>query len=392
MSRKGENIFKRKDGRWEGRYIQGYCADGKALYRYIYGKTYREVKEKKIAEIANHNIINTHSLSPVLLKNEKALFDELCKKWLETIKNSVKESTYTRYFRTVYKYILPFFAKYEIRHLSLESINEFKETLVSRGGLRKETISSKSITDILTVLKAVLNYNIEHIPTELDVKKIRLPKKNKPIIKALTYDSQRKLEKMIFELKNETALGVFISLFLGLRIGEVCALRWSDFDLENKVLYIKRTVGRISDLSSSPSKTKLIITEPKTESSARSIPLPSFVYNGLLSYKRRLELMQNEAMSLDDFVVSAKGKACDPHTFYYRYKRLLKEAGVEIYNFHALRHTFATRCVEAGFDAKSLSEILGHKSVTTTLSVYVHPTIKQKQLQMEKLSPLSTIC
>ncbi|MBQ9745412.1 MAG: site-specific integrase, partial [Clostridia bacterium] len=182
----------------------------------------------------------------------------------------------------------------------------------------------------------------------------------------------------LLDSEDTTSLGILFALFTGVRIGELCGLRWEDIDLRSSTPCVRRTVERIADLDPlSPAKTKVIISEPKTESSVRTIPLPSF----LAEYLRRVQ------MAGEVYLVSGNTETPEPHCFYVRYKNFLKKHGIGDYTFHALRHTFATQCVEYGFDTKSLAEILGHSSVTTTMAFYVHPTMEQKRAQMELLAP-----
>ena len=139
-----------------------------------------------------------------------------------------------------------------------------------------------------------------------------------------------------------------------------------------------RTVERIADLNpNSSKKTKVVITEPKTQSSIRIIPLPKFM----------MDYLKQRRCDNDCYLLTGRRKFTEPHQYYMRYKRFLKRNSIDHHTFHTLRHTFSTRCVEMGFDTKSLSEILGHASITTTLSIYVHPSLQQKKAQMEKLTP-----
>ena len=157
-------------------------------------------------------------------------------------------------------------------------------------------------------------------------------------------------------------------------------MRHGDIDLDNQVVSISRTVERIADLDvTTKTKTKIIVSEPKTDSSVRIIPLPSF----LVEYLRSFD------MTPDCYLLTGTTKYTEPHQYYLRYKTFMRKLGLENYTFHALRHTFATRCMDNGFDPKSLSEILGHANVSTTLALYVHPTLEQKRRQMELLKPSS---
>lgn len=186
------------------------------------------------------------------------------------------------------------------------------------------------------------------------------------------------LESLLFGAEDTTSLGILLSMFLGLRIGEVCGLRWGDIDFESQTVKIARTVERIADTSpTAQHRTKVIISEPKTEKSIRTIPLPVFL----------TEYIQKQRKANSVYLLSENHHFIEPHCFYLRYKKFLRRNHIPDYTFHALRHTFATRCVEAGFDIKSLAEILGHASVTTTMMFYVHPSMETKRSQMELLSP-----
>ena len=198
----------------------------------------------------------------------------------------------------------------------------------------------------------------------------------------LSVRDQYNLEKRLLVDCGVSATGVLLGLFTGMRIGELCGLKRKDFDFEARTVTVSRSVGRISDLdSNTAAKTKVTISTPKTNSGIRQIPLPEFLAERMKNYCQDI---QNE-----HYILSKEETPMEPHQLYGRYKTLLKKAGIKgNYKFHTLRHTFATRCVEKGFDIKSLSEILGHANINITLSTYVHPSMEQKRSQMELLTPL----
>lgn len=182
------------------------------------------------------------------------------------------------------------------------------------------------------------------------------------------------LEQILWNSDDRVDLGIMLSLYTGLRIGELCALKWSNLDLATNVMYVVGTIERISSgCSLDESKTKVIFSAPKTEAGKRCIPLPKTVADHLLSFQ------SDET----HYVLAGSAFPTEPHTFYIRYKRFLKNNGISEHTFHALRHTFATNCIEQGFDAKVLSEILRHSNVSTTLCRYVHPTFEMKRRMME---------
>lgn len=371
MSQRGENIFKRKDGRWEARYIHHY-EDGKAKYRYLYGATYSEVKAKKRAELA----MPENTRLPTV--KQRSTFGELGKLWLGEIKIAVKESTYTRYHRIVTKYLFPQLENQFLFKMDVRCLNRLTETLLAEGGCRKKPLSPKTVTDILCVLKAILKYGKENDYPCPNPSNLKYPQKEPRSVKILDDKDRAEIEKCLLDSEDTTSLGIIFTLFTGVRIGELCGLRWEDIDFNTSTVCIRRTIERITNLNpNARSKTKVIISKPKTENSVRVIPLPSFL----------AEYLEKRRCSADCYLLTGNNRFTEPHQFYVRYQKYLQRHNIDKYTFHTLRHTFATRCVELGFDTKSLSEILGHSSITTTLSIYVHPTLQQKKAQMERLTP-----
>lgn len=371
MSRKGENIFKRKDGRWEARYIHHY-ENGKAKYRYVYGRTYAVAKAKRNAEQA------APELSSLKMSRKVITFEALADEWLLDKKADVKESTYTRYHRIVRQYLLPMLGGEALEKLDQRYLNGLTTVLLAQGGASGRALSSKTVTDILCVLKAILKYGKENNFPCRSIGRLKYPQKKRKQVEILSGEGRKKIEQCLQGTGDTISLGILFTLFTGVRIGELCGLRWSDIDFENATVSICRTVERIADLNPhSVRKTKVILSEPKTESSIRVIPLPDF----LLTY------LERHRRGGDCYLLTGSTNYTEPHQYYVRYQKYLKQNAIGEYTFHALRHTFATHCVEKGFDAKSLSEILGHSSITTTLSVYVHPSMQQKKAQMEKLTP-----
>lgn len=375
MARRGESIFKRKDGRWEARVIE-YRGDGRRFYRSLYGKTYGEVKGKKERYIA-------FSHSTVLGETKSSpLFSEQSEHWLASVKNSVKESTYTRYYRTVHSYLLPLLGKYAVSRIDITIVNQLKETLLVGGGKRKNGLSEKSVADILSVLKLIIKHTAAEGFEVMNTSLIRDPKQKKKDMQIIPHEQSKRLEDILLASTDPVSLGILLALHTGIRNGELCGLKWCDICFLTGTLHIRRTVERISDLDPlRKAKTKLIVGEPKTASSRRVVPLPT----ALCAY------LKARCGNADEYILTGTNKPSEPHTLYVRYSRFLRRNGFDSYTFHALRHTFATRGIESGFDAKSLSEILGHSDVTTTLKCYVHPSLEQKRRQMENLFD-SRIC
>ena len=368
MARRGENIFRRKDGRWEARYIVRH-ENGKAKYGYVYGRTYTEAKAKRDAAMGRCRFENRPR------STGGATVEQLARMWLSDVRHSVKESTFARYMSIVDAHIVPHLGTLAATKCDGAAVNNFSRSLLEQNG---GPLSPKTVTDILCVLKSVIKYAKESGYSFGNTDNIRFPQRSAYDAAPLNANNRIELERVLMDSEDRVSLGILFALFCGLRIGEVCGLRWEDVNLAARTIRVERTVERIADLTpNAKSRTKLIIGEPKTRSSLREIPLPGFL-------ARRLEGFERENGC---YLISGLNTPCEPSVFYGRYKRFMRKYGMGEYTFHALRHTFATRCIEEGFDPKSLSEILGHSNVTTTLGIYVHPTMEQKRAQMERLRP-----
>ncbi|MDY4970742.1 MAG: site-specific integrase [Lachnospiraceae bacterium] len=376
MGRHGENIRKRKDGRWEARIIQGYNADGRARYRYLYGKTYQEVKSKKAKALVEQR---TQPASET--GNLKITFGQIADEWLQLRKSMVKESTYANYANIIERHLQPELGKVYLSAVTSEMLETFLNQKLQNGRLDgKGGLSTKTVADMRSVIKLVLQYaRRRNYPCRADIY-ISCPGVKMPEIQIFTRQEQARLEKVLFETQAELHLGILIALYGGLRIGEVCALQWGDFNFESSTVTVNKTVIRIRDMdSSSDRKTKLLIERPKTQCSNRTIPLPDFIISCFEKHRKNDEL----------YLLTGAEQFMEPRTCLEKYKRVLRAAELNDFNFHALRHTFATRCVENGFDIKSLSEILGHANVNTTMQRYVHPSMELKKEQMNRLAQVS---
>lgn len=377
MPRHGENIYKRKDGRWEGRVLRDHDRTGKTLYSYFYGHSYTEVRRKMTA----HRLLTANSLKGDKRIETSLYCSDAAARWLSNKRLKVKASTYARYQNLIENHILPELGQYEVREITNDLIEGYVERLLNSG--RRDGcggLSSKMTTDILTVLKAILKYAgrqgfelFVHFD-ELTVRKERRE------MRVLSINEQDKLAELFMQPMNGRLLGIMISLYTGLRLGEVCALKWGDIDFAAQTLHVRATMQRIKNSTGIGGKTIVVITEPKSESSVRDIPIPNFL----------LTAMKDLRGSPNSFVLSGREeRLVEPRTMENYFKRCIQEIGIAPANYHALRHSFATRCVEQGFDIKSLSEILGHSSVNITLDRYVHSSFELKKKNMDKLKMLS---
>lgn len=379
MGRHGENIHKRKDGRWEARVICGYRPDGKARYRYLYGRTYQEAKIKRNMLLGSRQF--SENLSGGCRDPLKLTFRQVMEECLAERKLSVKESTYANYVNLAEKHLFPELGSCYISSLTEEKLNTFLKEKLQSGRLDgMGGLSAKTVADIRSVLLMGITYAHEQKYPCGVKNKIFYPRTIQPDIRILTKGELEKLETILFYQTDSVKAGILISLYGGLRIGEVCALQWGDISFEEGTLSVQKTIIRIRDLTpDSPKKTKLLMDRPKTVCSVRTIPLPSFI----------LQHIKPLCLEKEKYLLTGTKNFMEPRSYLTKYKKILMEAGMENYTFHTLRHTFATRCVESGFDTKSLSEILGHSNVNTTLQRYVHPSMALKKEQMERLRELS---
>ncbi len=353
------NVYHRKDGRWEGRISRGKNSGGKRIFQYIFARTKAEVVAK-IEEIRQKERSET-----VCHKTLEEIFAE----WYELTKHRVKESTIANYCMKAKKHILPYFGDKEISSIAQKDIYAF----ISE---KKNTkLSNRYISDIIILMKNLFKYavRIYHIFNPMDG--ITLPKCTVPDVQLLDKTEQQQLQKYISENPNHGTLGTALAISTGIRIGELCALQWKDLDLEKRILTVRKTMQRIQ-CPSTTTKTKLIITDPKSESSKRKIPIPDCMMNFLLKFQGKPE----------EYILTGTEKPIEPRTMQYRFRKILKNANLPSVHFHALRHIFASTCIQLGFDVKTVSELLGHSNVEITLNRYVHSSFEQKQAYMKKIS------
>ena len=373
MSKKGENIYKRKDGRWEGRYIKFYDAAGKAKYGYLYGKTYSEVKIRlrDVQADLKYGVIPKLKTTP--------LYSDILVAWLQSTRINVKESTFMRYKHLSDKHIVPFLGKYPLSKINSQLVERFVDEKLKSGRIDGQGgLSPKTVTDMLTIIKSSMDYgSYNGFPISCNLSKISVKKKEKEM-RVLTIQEQKCLTNVLLDATDLSKLGILLSLYTGIRIGELCALRWENLSVESKTLRVRETMQRIQSANvSEKAKTKIVITEPKSKCSIRDIPLPDFL----------LEIIRAHQGLPKEFVLTGdRNRFIEPRTMQNHFLRYVKESGIDKANYHSLRHTFATRCVEVGFEIKSLSEILGHANVNITLNRYVHSSFDLKCDNINKLT------
>lgn len=374
MAKKGENITKRKDGRWEARILVGYNEKGRALYKSLYAKSYSEVKIKKLEYLTLFNMADE--------KRDKSsdVFDVVLSLFLQYKKYQVKESTFACYTNIINKHIRPKLGWMKLANIDSVILESFINGKLNNGRIdRLGGLSTKMVKDILTVLSLVLKYANKIGLMNTNQIHYSQPKVEKEEIEIFSIDEEIRITNFAVTNGDYQKFGVCLALYTGLRIGELCALRWKNIDLDNSLIFVKNTLMRITDTDqSSKKKTKIIMDSPKTVAGKRAIPIPSFLLP-------KLQELYGENKNDNDFFLTGTTKYIEPSNYYVKYKKWLRELNLTDHSFHALRHTFATRCVESGFDIKTLSELLGHADVNITLNRYVHSSMDNKRMNMEKL-------
>lgn len=310
-----------------------------------------------------------NKLRNIVNKNDKLKFNILVEEWLENKKISIKESTYCNYVYSINKYILPRFKNLEIKELQNYNFNDFVIELM-------EELSTKTVRDILCILKSILCYANEEYDCNIKISKIKSPKLVQDNVTILSNREKGRLENYCIRLNTLKSLGILICLNTGIRIGELCALKWKNIDLDKKILCVNHTLQRVYDKKQK--KTKIIIDISKTAKSIRQIPISNKLYEILKKIKNKYN---------DDsfFLTGISEKFIEPRNYQKYFKNVLRKCRIKSYKFHTLRHTFASNCIEVGMDVKSLSEMLGHSSVEITLNKYVHSNYKLQKKYLEKL-------
>ncbi len=300
---------------------------------------------------------------------ETKLFKEVAAEWIDAKHKLVKHSTFCAYNLILHTHLLPL-----LGDNTVTTETEAQKMVIDK---LNAGFARKTVRDILATLKAIVKYGTKHYgwppisweieyPTETTAKEL-------PI---LTIANQRKLMKHLLESPTAQNIGVMMALCTGMRIGEVCALKWADVDMQSRTIIVRSTIGRIYDYEKKA--TELLLTSPKTRSSNREIPIS----RELLTALRTIRKTAPNAL----YVVGCGEIAKEPRTYRDYFTRLLTRLNIPKIVFHGLRHTFATRCIECQCDYKTVSTILGHSNVSTTLNLYVHPNYDQKKRCIDKFS------
>ena len=307
----------------------------------------------------------------MLLKNKKILYKDWIYTWLLEKKDYIKESTYANYSNNIFNHIIPKLGNYYLNELNHKVIQDFLLELSKNG--RKDNnggLAEKTIKDITIIIKGSIKKGIN----EDKIKHIELtfnyPKDNKENrLYVLTKREQNKITNYILENINSRNIGLLISLYSGIRIGELCALKWEDVDFKKNCLTINKTIQRVYIKDKNKNISKVIITTPKTKNANREIPIN----------KDFLEILKKVKSDKEHYILTCNERYIEPRTYRKYFNKILDELKIKHFNFHSLRHTFATNCISLGVDYKTVSELLGHANVNITLNLYVHPRYSQKK-------------
>ena len=297
-------------------------------------------------------------------------FEEIVVLWQADKKQYVKRSTYSAYSLLVNNHLIPAFKG--VCDVTEEMVQSFVFTKLEHG------LSQKSIKDILIVLKMILRFAVKQgfmQHREIDVK---FPtERERQELEVLSRSSQKQIMEYVQSHFTFMNLGIYICLCAGLRIGEVCALVWDDIDVESGVINVSKTIQRIYVIEGGDKHTEVIIDTPKSKNSIREIPIA----RDLLKMIKPLKKVVNGSF----FVLTNSAQPTEPRTYRNYYKRLMAQLNMPKLKFHGLRHSFATRCIESKCDYKTVSVLLGHSNISTTLNLYVHPNMDQKKKCVEQM-------
>lgn len=297
-------------------------------------------------------------------------FKKVVELWQADKQQYVKKSTFAAYSLLITNHLLPAFAGNADIHE--EDVQQFVFAKLDEG------LSQKSVKDILIVLKMVLRFGVKYNLIAHRQIDIRFPtERERQEVEVLSKANQRKIMEFVKSNFTFQNLGIYICLSAGLRIGEVCALTWDDIDAEQGVIYVTKTIQRIYLVGEMEKHTEVIIDTPKSKNSIREIPMT----RDLMRIIKPLKKVVNGSF----YVLTNSAAPTEPRTYRNYYKRLMKQLDIPALKFHGLRHSFATRCIESSCDYKTVSVLLGHSNISTTLNLYVHPNMEQKKRCVEQM-------
>ncbi len=375
MPKRGDNIRQRTDERWEARFTI-YDESGAKKTVSVYGKSYSEAKRAKTEYLQTFAFKLPTSTEPTA---NSVTVKEAIDLWLLDAKVRQKPTTFARYSNIMETHIIPIFGDCKVSELTSKQVA--KQVIEKLGNGRLDgggKLSPKTVHDIFSAFKTMILHCSKEHGVGSNCLNFSLPRFEPPNINVFTAEEQAKLEIYFKTDTDANKIALYLCLFTGLRLGEICALTWKHIDLEKEIITVDSAIQRIPRTGKGTTKTETVVGTPKTKASRRVIPLAPFVVTFLR------ENRQTET-DLCYVATSKVDKYLDPRTMQNRFERCQERLDIDKKGFHSIRHTFATRCVHCGIDAKTLSIMLGHSSVNITLNRYVHPYEEITRKQIMKL-------
>lgn len=290
---------------------------------------------------------------------------DLSRCWLKNRYNKVKQSTFSSYRYCVQSHILPGMGEKKLADLDGAGVLDFI------AGLQRRGLADSTVHSVLIALKAIIKYGVQSGLVKEELLEYCFASYRRPESRVLTVQDSIRMKKHLLEQNDIFSISVLLCRSTGMRIGELCGLKWGDIDFSANSIRIRRTVSRISNPDNSPGqpKTVLYIRPPKSYTSAREIPIPRYL----------LTPLKNMRKAENTYLLTGKENCTEPRNVQKKFKTILRDCEMQDFNFHALRHGFATACLENGVDCKTVSSILGHSSTHITMDFYVHSSMRQKQ-------------
>lgn len=377
MAKRGENIYRRKDGRYEGRYVVGKRADGRTRFGYIYGYQYGEVRDKLLLMKARQ----VRRRNPLPPYREK--FDEWAEEWWSReLSGRIKASSRQTYRNILNRHLLPVLGNCALTEITAETVGALARDLEGRG------LAATTVRGILRMLSSMLRSAAEEgLISQNPCRKVWVRSNRAEQQRVL---SRREQQAIVTTAREERDIPALLSLYTGMRLGEICALKWEDVNWEQGAVLVRRTVQRLKadwgnewceDAARGAAKkrhTALCVDAPKSASAVRIIPLPAFLLDALAQLA--------EERGGDGYIFGDGMRPAEPRTVQRRFQGLARRAGIKRVHFHTLRHSFATRLLELGIDMKTVSVLMGHSTVRTTLEFYAHSLIENQRRAMDRLA------
>ena len=308
-------------------------------------------------------------------------YNELLERWFEAQGTQLAASSYAKYYQLYTNHIRPFFLGVKVSDLSEELLEQFRGELESRKACRcRRALSGSTVKCVIMLVNRGLSEAQREQFLDRAMRISAKCQRSRTEIQVFSEAEQRRLEAYLSSHSDISRACIYLCLYTGLRIGELCSLTWQDINMEEGYIRVERTLQRLKSRQPEGKRTVLVMGKPKSSSSDRVIPFPDFM-------REKLEGFRYTGKEKGYILSGSEVDPLDPRTLQYRYKKYLEEAEVPYRKFHTLRHTFASRCLMAGIDAKTLSELLGHADIRTTLNIYCHTTLQYKKEQVNRLQP-----